>query len=356
MKRIFLGVFAFLVIYSCSENDKIQDEPVQVDMSDFYLYTDSDVDEMSRSSVDQLSKSCYTMVNLNRLLNENPGLYQRMYNVERHSRTVIAAKKPDGVGGGNGGGGGSTDPDPEPEDPINDGLGILNIPVYVHIVMPDPNSVSSTQVDSQIAVLNNDFRRQNNDANETPSEFASVAADSEINFTLAGTFRRTDSRATWGTSDAVKLAYPPVTPETHMNVWVCVIGNNILGYAQFPGGPAATDGIVVDPRFFGTTSNTLAPFDEGRTATHEVGHYLNLRHIWGDGRCNRDDFVADTPTSDSPNYGCPTSTVVKCRSNDQYMNYMDYTNDGCMNMFSLGQKERMRAIFESGGPRAAMAN
>ena len=356
MKRILIGAFAFLAIYSCTENEKIQEQQVQVDMSDFYLYTDADVDEMGRSATGEQLKSCYTMVNLNKMLNENPGLYQKMYNVELHSRTVMAAKKPDGVGGGNGGGGGSTDPDPEPEDPIDDGLGVINIPVYVHIVTPNPSSVTASQVQSQIDVLNKDFRRQNGDANQTPSEFAGVAADSEITFTLANTFRYTDSRATWGTNNAVKFAYPPVTPETHMNIWVCVIGNNILGYAQFPGGPAATDGIVVDPRFFGTTSNTLAPFNEGRTATHEVGHYLNLRHIWGDGRCKQDDFVADTPDSDSPNYGCPTSPIVKCRSNDQYMNYMDYTNDACMNMFSQGQKERMRAIFEAGGPRASMLN
>lgn len=138
-----------------------------------------------------------------------------------------------------------------------------------------------------------------------------------------------------------------------MNIWVCNIGGGILGYAQFPGGPSNTDGIVVSPQYFGTTGYVSAPFDEGRTATHEVGHYLNLRHIWGDGRCKRDDFVSDTPSSDRPNYGCPGS-AYHCRSNDQFMNYMDYTDDACMNMFSEGQKARMRAIFEPGGPRDAM--
>ena len=99
-----------------------------------------------------------------------------------------------------------------------------------------------------------------------------------------------------------------------------------------------------------------SPFDKGRTTTHEVGHYLNLRHIWGDGRCNRDDFVSDTPTSDAPNYGCPSFPTTNCRSTDMTMNYMDYTNDACMNMFSVGQKTRMRGVLISGGVRENLVN
>ena len=99
---------------------------------------------------------------------------------------------------------------------------------------------------------------------------------------------------------------------------------------------------------------SAAPYNGGRTLTHEVGHYLNLRHIWGDGRCNRDDFVSDTPTSSAANYGCPDYPDVSCRSNDMTMNYMDYTDDACMNMFTEGQNDRMRTIFVSGGARAAM--
>ena len=142
-----------------------------------------------------------------------------------------------------------------------------------------------------------------------------------------------------------------VTPSTHMNIWVANIGGGILGYAQFPGGSAATDGIVVAPQFFGNTGYVSAPFDKGRTTTHEVGHYLNLRHIWGDGRCNRDDFVSDTPKSDRPNYGCPNYPTNHCRSSDMFMNYMDYVDDRCMFMFSEGQKARMRALFAAGGAR-----
>ena len=147
-----------------------------------------------------------------------------------------------------------------------------------------------------------------------------------------------------------------VTPNAALNIWVCNIGGGILGYAQFPGGNSNTDGVVVSPQYFGTTGFVSSPFDGGRTATHEVGHWLNLRHIWGDGRCRQDDFVADTPSSDAPNYGCPSYPTVNCRSNDMTMNYMDYVNDDCMYMFSQGQKERMRALFASGGPRATFVN
>ena len=144
-----------------------------------------------------------------------------------------------------------------------------------------------------------------------------------------------------------------ISPENYLNIWVGNIGGGILGYAQFPGGSNSTDGVVIDTDYFGTNGTATSPFDKGRTGTHEVGHWLNLRHIWGDGRCNRDDFVSDTPKSDRPNYGCPNYPTNHCRSADMTMNYMDYTNDACMQMFSNGQKDRMRALFVEGGPRAS---
>lgn len=330
--------------------DISNDQQSKIDMSDFFVHTD-DLEAKGPSEKD--GKECYSMQVLNRQLAENKGLYKKMYDIEYATRSFIAGKKPSGAGNGNGNGGGGNDGGGDP--PVSDNLGIVNIPVYVHVVYSNSNeNISDAQINSQIAVLNDDFRRTNNDANNTPSAFAGVAADTEITFSLAGTFRNASTTTAWGTNNAVKSAYPPVTPETHMNIWVANIGGGILGYAQFPGGSLATDGIVVSPQYFGTTGYVAAPFDGGRTTTHEVGHYLNLRHIWGDGRCNRDDFVADTPSSDRPNYGCPT-TAYHCRSNDQFMNYMDYTDDACMNMFSEGQKERMRALFASGGGRASIA-
>lgn len=354
MRKFILPLLLITAVFiGCQDSEVANptDQQTTIDMSDFFVYTELNAPKGDNGKDD---KNCHSMNVLNRQLDENPGLYKKMYDIEYASRKFIASKKPDGKPGGGGGNGGGGDDGGGGTDPVDDGLGVINIPVYIHVVYSNSNeNISDAQINSQMQVLNDDFRRTNNDASNTPSEFATVAADSEITFTLANTFRYSSTRTSWGTNDAVKAAYPPVTPETHMNIWVANIGGGILGYAQFPGGNLATDGIVVSPQYFGTTGYVAAPFDGGRTTTHEVGHYLNLRHIWGDGRCNRDDFVADTPRADRPNYGCPTS-AYHCRSNDQFMNYMDYTNDDCMNMFSLGQKDRMRSIFAAGGPRAAM--
>jgi hypothetical protein len=356
MKKTLLSLAALALIFTSCESDKndITEDQNHVDMSDFYVHTDLGNGESARNGV----STCHTMTNLNRLLVEDPKLYNKMYNIEYQSRVHAANAKGPGNGNGNGNGnsgGGGTDGGGGEVTP--DDLGVISIPVYVHVVYSNSQeNISTTQVNSQISVLNQDFRATNSDASQVPTEFAGVVADSEVQFTLANTFRYSNSRTSWGTNDAMKTAYPPVTPETHLNIWVCNIGGGILGYAQFPGGSAETDGVVISPQYFGNTGFVSAPFDEGRTGTHEVGHYLNLRHIWGDGRCRQDDFVADTPSSDGPNYGCPSYPTANCKSNDMTMNYMDYTNDDCMYMFSEGQKVRMRSIFQSGAPRAAMAN
>lgn len=327
------------IMVSCSDdqtantNDDIQ---VSVDMSDFYLYTDNS---------EKAAGGCFTMQKLNEQLDKDPQLAEKMFDIEKRFRqNTLAKKKPTNPGGGG-------------TPPPTDNLGVVTIPVYIHVVYSNSNeNISDAQINSQMAVLNDDFRKTNNDANQVPSLFSGVAADTEIQFSLAQTFRYSNSRTSWGTNNLVKSTYPPVTPATHMNIWVCNIGGGILGYAQFPGGSPSTDGIVVGPQYFGTTGYVASPFDGGRTTTHEVGHYLNLRHIWGDGRCNRDDFVADTPTSDAPNYGCPSFPTTNCRSTDMTMNYMDYTNDACMYMFSDGQKTRMRGILLSGGARESLVN
>ena len=341
-KLIFSLAFLAFAIIACQPSaDEVvpSQEASAIDMSDFYLTTG---DDLSGKSADGAhNEKCQSMKVLNRQLKENPGLYNKMYNVELHTRSAIAFKgKPTKPGGGNNGGGGT--PPPTPYE------GTVNIPVYVHVIYSNSNeNISSTQINSQISVLNNDFNDSN--FNDIPSEFGNLGADVDINFTLANVARHSSSTTSWGTNNAVKNAYPPVAG--HLNFWICNIGGGILGYAQFPGGSSSTDGIVISPQYFGTTGYVSAPFDLGRTATHEVGHWLNLRHIWGDGRCKQDDFVSDTPSSDGPNYGCPSYPTVNCRSNDMTMNYMDYTDDACMNMFSLGQKDRMRAIFATSGAR-----
>ena len=147
----------------------------------------------------------------------------------------------------------------------------------------------------------------------------------------------------------------PTSPTTKLNLWICTIGGGILGYAQFPGGASSTDGVVCDSKYTGTTGTAAAPFNLGRTATHEVGHWMNLRHIWGDATCGSD-LVSDTPTHNDANSGVP---AVGHRSTcsgaplEMYMNYMDYTDDRGMYMFSKGQASRMNAIFLSGGSRAS---
>jgi hypothetical protein len=257
--------------------------------------------------------------------------------------------------------------------------GTITIPVVVHVVYnTSAENISAAQIQSQIDVLNDDFRRLNADAGSTPSVFQGVAADSEIEFCLAsvdpqgnptsGITRTSTSQTSFGTNDQVKFnssggkdAWPA---GDYMNIWVCDISGGILGYAQFPGGPAATDGVVVDYQYFGTIGTATAPFDLGRTGTHEVGHYLNLRHIWGDGNCSVDDFVSDTPNAGGPNYtggSCSFPGPNSCNTGfgdlpDMFQNYMDYSNDVCMNLFTQGQKARMRALFEPGGARASLLN
>jgi len=292
-------------------------------------------------------------------IKKNPGYAKKQEQIAKHTAKFIASKKPTKPGGGNGGGnggngGGGT-------DPIDDGLGTISIPVVVHVIYSNENeNISDAQIQSQIDILNADFAGTNGDAGLVPAEFADNFAQVDIQFSLIETKRISSSRQAWGTNDDMKFdangGSNVVSPATHLNIWVCNIGGGILGYAQFPGGSASTDGVVVAPQYFGNTGFVSAPFDKGRTATHEVGHYLNLRHIWGDGRCKRDDGVADTPSSDGPNYGCPNYPTVNCRSTDMTMNYMDYVNDECMYMFSEGQKQRMRPLFAPGGARSGMMN
>lgn len=271
-------------------------------------------------------------------LQENPRFAEKMQLIERHTLQVQ-------------------------QTPMFKATGVISIPVNVIVVYANSSqNISNAQIQSQIDVLNLDFRKLNSDWTSTPSEFYNLVTDSEIEFTLQSVERHSDSRSSWGTNDAVKSAYPPTSPNTTLNMWVCNIGSGILGYAQFPGGNPSTDGVVVSPQYFGSSDYDdgsfylSAPFDKGRTTTHEVGHWLNLRHIWGDGGCGASDFVDDTPDSDGANYGCPSHPDASCGSNDMFMNYMDYVDDACMVMFSEGQKTRMRAIFEPGGPRESFVN
>jgi hypothetical protein len=238
--------------------------------------------------------------------------------------------------------------------------GKIVIPVVVNVLYKTASEdISEAQIQSQIDVLNQDFNATNSDFKTIPALFSGVAANVGITFVVDDIIKKKTPKSSWGTRDAMKKTkqggISPTSPSTTLNIWVCTIGGGILGYAQFPGGPLATDGIVVDSKYFGLSSAASYPYNLGRTATHEVGHWMNLRHIWGDATCGSD-LVSDTPTHNTANYGVPvyphystcTGTPV-----EMTMNYMDYTDDRGMYMFTNGQKSRINAIFVSGGARAS---
>lgn len=296
----------------------------------------------------QQQRNCGSMDVLDRLKQEDPALEQKMQNIETFTQNYVAKHEHE-----------------------NERV-VYTIPVVFHVVYKTTTeNISDAQIMSQLTVLNNDFRKLNSDAGSVPSAFAGLAADAEINFCLAqttptgaattGITRTYANVSSWGTNDNVKKATQggvnPWDATKYLNIWICNIGGGILGYAQFPGGSTATDGVVIDYRYLGTTGTATAPFNKGRTATHEVGHYLNLRHIWGDATCGSD-LVSDTPTHNTSNYGCPSQPHYStCSGSPQEMtmNYMDYTDDACMYMFSSGQKTRMQAVLASGGARASLA-
>jgi hypothetical protein len=238
--------------------------------------------------------------------------------------------------------------------------GKIIIPVVVNVLQTSSEAVlSDAQIQSQIDVLNKDFTAKNPDFANVPAEWSGVKANIDITFELVKVIKKETTVTAWGTRDAMKSSkrggINPTSPTTTLNIWVCTIGNNILGYAQFPGGKSATDGVVIDSRCFGTIGTLYTYYNLGRTATHEVGHWMNLRHIWGDSSCGND-YVADTPVHKTANYTevYPfPSTCEPVGHNEMTMNYMDYSNDDLMYMFTNGQKSRMHAIFASGGPRAS---
>ena len=233
---------------------------------------------------------------------------------------------------------------------------VVTIKTIVHVVYKtDDQNISQAQIESQIKALNKDFRATNTDRKQTPEPWKGLVTDSRIQFKLAKVTRTKTSKNGFSFDDGVKAAatggIPPQDPTRHLNMWVCALTGGLLGYAQFPGGPAATDGVVINYRAFGTSGTAEAPFDKGRTATHEVGHYFNLRHIWGDTPdCSGSDMASDTPNCAGPNSGTPKWPVITCNNGpngDMFMNYMDYTDDAAMFMFTTQQVLRMRTALES---------
>lgn len=296
-------------------------------------------------------RRCGTMPVHHSLLEADPEFRSRLVELENLTRARRSERTPPGRAGG----------------PIT-------IPVVVHIVSRNPDGVSDAQVHGQIEILTTDFRGQNSDRANVPGVWAGLVADSMVEFALATeapdgsattgiTRTRTDRQRFFADDDDVKFvrtggqdAWPT---DRYLNMWVCAIESRrqgpILGYAQFPGGPAETDGVVIDVGAFGTTGTAVAPFNLGRTATHEVGHWLNLYHIWGAGdlpSCSDTDFVEDTPNQLQQNFNTPAFPAISCGNGpngDMFMNYMDYVDDTAMFMFTHQQAARMQAALA--GPR-----
>lgn len=311
-----LGTFLFFI--SCQKSESVPDE----------------------SMSQKIPERCATQEVLQAALAADPGLAARMDAIEAFTREAIAQRKTSRVGKGS-----------------------ITIPVVVHVLYKAPEeNISDAQIASQIEVLNEDFNLNNRDNNLVPDAFDAVKADVGVRFVLDRVIRKETTRKVWPYTNAMKLGRlggsDAVDPANYLNIWSCNLGQNLLGFAQFPGGDPATDGVVILYSALGRTGTLIPNYDKGRTATHEVGHWLNLRHIWGDATCGND-FVDDTPLHNTANTGCPeaghTST---CAGNplEMWMNYMDYTYDGCMYMFSNGQKDRMLATFVAGGPRASFAD
>lgn len=243
---------------------------------------------------------------------------------------------------------------------------VVTIPVVFHVLYANSTeNIADSEILEQLQTLNDDFRRLNSDADNIWSQ----AADTEIEFCLAsfdpdgaptnGILRVPTTVSSFGSNNAMKFtaqggsdAWPA---SDYLNFWVCNLGGGLLGYAQFPGGAAATDGVVCGYPFVGNNGPGAGIYNLGRTGTHEVGHWLDLRHIWGDGGCGVDDGVSDTPESDASNFNCAIGHE-SCGTVDMVQNYMDYSQDACMNLFTAGQAVRMQALFQPGGERASLLN
>lgn len=263
----------------------------------------------------------------------------------------------------------------------------IQIPVVVHVIhngdlLGADENIYDEQVISQIKVLNEDYRKKIN----TPGYNTHPAgADVEIEFVLAkrdpsgvlsnGINHVNLERESWSLEDIDEVVKPLTqwNPEKYLNIWVVKLkSTDVLGYAQFPStsglvgldndaGDAVTDGVVIGYSYFGSSSyfpggTYTANYDKGRTTSHEIGHWLGLRHIWGDGDCSVDDYCEDTPNSGQSNEGCPTN-IDSCPNSpglDMVENYMDYTYDACMNIFTNDQKTRITTVMNNSIRRASL--
>jgi hypothetical protein len=243
----------------------------------------------------------------------------------------------------------------------------------VHVVFnTSGQNISDAQILSQIKVLNEDYRLRNATAANIPAAFKSFAADTRLNFCLAkvdptghetnGIIRKYTTTP-YFTDESMKYSSQGGDNawdcKKYLNIWVCYIFGRSLGFSSLPGGPADKDGVVINYDVFGNVGSLRSEFNMGRTATHEIGHWLGLKHLWGDEDCGSDD-VDDTPRQRFSNYYCPSFPhATTCSPNadgDMFMDFMDFTDDACMSMFTQGQKMKMRSLFAKNGSRNSFLN
>lgn len=246
----------------------------------------------------------------------------------------------------------------------NNGRAVITIPVVFHVIhngelVGTGRNISDAAIQSQLDILNEDFRKTNSDIVDVVSQFQSIAADSEIEFCFA----TIDENGNPSTGiERYQFPGAPFTqnsfsnikaqtywdPDKYLNFWICELNQGLLGYATPPGGFQSQDGVVVGYQYVGRPPFNIQTnnYNRGRTGTHEIGHWLGLRHIWGDGDCNQDDGISDTPNQDGSNSGC-NLTRTTCGSLDNTQNYMDYSFDRCLLMFTNGQKSVMQGVLNS---------
>ena len=246
---------------------------------------------------------------------------------------------------------------------------VVTIPVHIIVVHKDNEQIgqgrnlTDAQIISQFSVLNQDFRRLNPDTNNTPSEFLPVAADCMIEFCLADT--DPDGNPTNGitryvynsnnvTENYLDQTIKPATiwnPDYYLNIWTARISDDGYAYMPSDGVPSYMDGVVVRDTYFGFGGSAQLPFERGHMATHEIGHYLGLFHTWGPfSGCTIGDGISDTPDQQNYYYDCPSYPQNSCGSSDMFMNYMDYVDDACLNLFTEGQKIAMHNTIQNGRP------
>lgn len=326
MKKFLLGAFTLGMLMACNTTSESTET----------LNDDAFTGVASR-------KSCPSEEIRSNLLANDPDAKARYIAIENGTQKFIQARKAGRV--------------------LADGT--VEIPVVVNVLYrTTAENLSDARIAEQIAVLNKDFGATNSDITKIPSEFSSVAAgDTKVRFRLVKTVRKSTTVRTWKTNDAMKKSstkgIDATDPTQYFNIWIVGSMGGILGYATFPESSGLwNDGVVLAAPYTGVTGAT-SPYNLGRTATHEVGHYLNLRHIWGDANCGSD-LVADTPTQTGANYGKPTyplmNTCGGVSRSVMFMNYMDYVDDAAMFMFSSGQKDRMQAVLTATGARKGLRN